>query len=99
MHPILYPFGSKERWLTYVNRWMSNDPQQLKQCSDLLDRQLIPILRGSELADYLGISPKLLTHMAKQPSKYYRKFTILKKSGGQRQITAPRVFLKVVQRY
>jgi retron-type reverse transcriptase len=37
--------------------------------------------------------------MAKDPRKYYRPFSIPKKNGTFRQIDAPRVFLKTVQRY
>src|ERR1044071_6507260 len=99
MHPILYPFGSKERWLTYLNRWITSDAHQLSLCGSLLDKGMVPLTKGSELADYLGISPKLVTHMAKEPRRYYAKFFVLKKNGKPRQITAPRVFLKVVQRY
>lgn len=47
----------------------------------------------------IGISPKLLHKMAIRPRRYYRSFTIKKKSGGVRTIDAPRVFLKVVQKY
>jgi RNA-directed DNA polymerase len=97
MLPALYPFESKERWLEVAPAFFGDESRAL--VSDLLDRRLIPIINGPEIALYLGISPRLVSRMAISPSSYYRTFQIQKKSGGQRSITAPRVFLKTVQRY
>lgn len=49
------------------------------------------------IASCIGISHGLLTAMIKSPSRYYRQFNLKKKSGGERQILAPRKFMKVVQ--
>ena len=49
----------------------------------------------------LGISRQLIHNMTKSniQHNYYREFSIKKKSGGTRKIQAPRIFLKVVQRF
>ena len=97
MLPALYPFGTKERWLEVTPAFFGDVDKEL--ISQLLDKNLIPVLRGPEIAIYLGVSPKLLSHMVKRPVRYYNSFEIRKKNGQQRLITAPRVFLKTVQRY
>ncbi len=97
MLPALYPFNSKERWLEAAPAFFGGDEQP--QVTRLLDERLIPVIRGPEIAIYLGVSPKLISHMVKYPNRYYRAFEIQKKNGQTRLITAPRVFLKTVQRY
>lgn len=101
MHPFpfLYPFGSQERWTSYLEHSIKWPKTDLTVARRLLKKNLLPLCRGSEIAAYLGISAKLVGHMVIAPHKYYRTFTIEKRSGGKRQITAPRVFLKTVQRY
>jgi len=97
MLSALYPFGSKQRWLEAAPAFFGDADKEL--IGQLLDKNLIPVLRGPEIAIYLGVSPKLLSHMVKRPVRYYNSFEIRKKNGQQRLITAPRVFLKTVQRY
>jgi hypothetical protein len=53
----------------------------------------------SDLGFALGISPRLLTSFMHRPTKHYREFTIGKRGGGDRLISSPRVFLKVVQHW
>jgi RNA-directed DNA polymerase len=65
----------------------------------LLVRGLPPLISPTVFAFILGISPKLITAMGRSPEKYYRRFTIPKKTGGERTILAPRTFLKAVQYY
>ena len=47
----------------------------------------------------LGVSSSLIGSILKYTDRYYREFTIPKKAGKVRKITAPRVFLKVIQRF
>jgi RNA-directed DNA polymerase len=97
MLPALYPFLSKDRWLEVAPAFFGDE--SLPVITDLVDRRLIPLIDGPEIALYLGISPRLVSRMAIDPRSYYRSFHIQKRNGGQRLITAPRVFLKTVQRY
>ncbi len=65
----------------------------------LVDKGLPPLVSIRVMGVILGINPKLITAMAKFPKRYYRAFMIHKKSGWDRMICAPRVFLKTIQRY
>jgi len=97
MLPALYPFGTPERWLEVAPAFFGDRGVVLAR--QLLAKGVIPLQTGPELALYLGISPKLISHMVMRPNRYYREFEIPKKNGGRRVIMAPRVFLKTVQRY
>lgn len=67
----------------------------------------LQVAAGSKVGDadflslglQIGVSPKLLHRMAIKPRHYYRSFPLKKRSGDYRIINAPRVFLKVVQKY
>ncbi|MGD0624084.1 MAG: retron St85 family RNA-directed DNA polymerase [Thermodesulfobacteriota bacterium] len=98
-HPFLYPFKSKERWLSYLRNCLNWNEEELGKAESLLDKKIIPVLFGPEIANFMGVSTKLVSHMAIMPNKYYRSFKIKKKTGKFRTITAPRVFLKTIQRY
>lgn len=56
-----------------------------------------PLLDIRSLAHLIGVSPKLLSWVVLNPQKNYRTFTISKRCGGDRMISSPRVFLKVIQ--
>lgn len=64
-----------------------------------MGRGLPPITSPTVLALILGVSPKLITSMGRAPDRYYRRFVIRKRDGGERTIQAPRTFLKAVQYY
>jgi len=51
----------------------------------------------TDLALGIGVSPRLISSFMFDASDHYRKFSISKKSGGERTIHAPRTMLKVVQ--
>ncbi|PYL74384.1 MAG: hypothetical protein DMF26_11255 [Verrucomicrobia bacterium] len=97
MLPALYPFGTAQRWLEVAPAFF--DETGVAQAQQLLEKGVIPVQLGPEIAIYLGVSPKLVSHMVIRPSRYYNTFEITKKNGSRRLITAPRVFLKTVQRY
>jgi len=65
----------------------------------LVSRNLPPVVSAAALGAILGVNPKLLTAMARFAPRYYRVFAVKKRSGGTRQIVAPRTFLKTVQLY
>ncbi len=65
----------------------------------LIDKGLPPLVSIRAMGVILGINPKLITAMARFPKRNYRAFMMRKKSGGDRMICAPRVFLKTIQRY
>jgi RNA-directed DNA polymerase len=65
----------------------------------LVSQRIPPLLTPGALGFALGVSPKLITAMARFPDRYYRHFKIKKRDGGQRLISAPRTFLKTVQKF
>jgi RNA-directed DNA polymerase len=99
MYPTLFPLLTREPWLGYLRTLGVQSPTEIANAEALLSRGIIPIVHSSDLGYYLGISPRLVGHMATEPQRYYRKFNIPKKNGSLREILAPRVFLKTVQRY
>jgi Reverse transcriptase (RNA-dependent DNA polymerase) len=52
-----------------------------------------------ELALCIGVSPGLLRSIVFRKARHYRRFTIPKRSGGIREILAPRVYLKTIQKW
>jgi len=62
-----------------------------------IQKGLPPVVRPHVLALALGVSPQLISAMSIHPARYYRRFMLPKRSGGMRNISTPRVFLKVVQ--
>lgn len=54
-------------------------------------------LSVTDLALAIGISPRLVTSFIHKPENHYRVFSIGKRGGGERTISSPRLFLKVVQ--
>lgn len=51
----------------------------------------------TDLALAIGVTPRLITSLLHATHKYYRQFNIGKRGGGERPISAPRTFLKVIQ--
>src|ERR1700758_2420222 len=62
-----------------------------KLFDDLVRHGVPPVVNPKFFAYMLGVSPKLLYAMAHVPDRYYRKFTIPKRTGGARTISSPRV--------
>lgn len=65
----------------------------------LMSRDLPPIFDFSHLCYILGVSNEELAALIFSPQSFYRTFTIPKRSGGQREITAPYPSMKSVQRW
>jgi hypothetical protein len=59
---------------------------------------LPPIISRDSLAVMLGLNPGLLWSFEKRPHKYYRHF-IIKKGTGVRHIYAPKVAIKMIQKW
>jgi RNA-directed DNA polymerase len=65
----------------------------------LVSKGLPPLVSIRAMGLILGVNPKLITSIARFPKRNYRAFMMPKRSGGDRMICAPRVFLKTIQRF
>jgi len=64
----------------------------------LVSRKLPPVVSTRCLATLFGYSPRFMHAIYSNPEKYYSAFTI-KKGSKKREIQAPRVALKVIQKW
>ena len=56
-----------------------------------------PVVNEGALPLFLGISPKTVFSIRRNPHKHYRSFALKKKDGTKREIDTPRTYLKVIQ--
>lgn len=92
-----------------VNRWkeaIETSPCKTKEkamlfqyVTDMLNRGGVIIINAFHLARLIGIEEDTLNQMIVLPDHFYRTFTIPKRSGGERQISAPYPALMMVQKW
>ena len=82
-----------------MGRELGLDPQELARAAELLAKDFPPLTRRAWLPFLFGVSPKLIGDMSARGDRYYRRFRIIKKAGGYRNIVTPRRFLKTIQRW
>lgn len=75
--------------------WGPNEIDDAKRVTEL---GLPPVTSVMALATMLGLNPGLVWSIRHRPHRYYRSFNI-PKGRGVRQIDAPRVLLKVIQKW
>lgn len=75
--------------------WAPNEADEAKRVIEL---GLPPVTSVVALATMLGLNPGLIWSIRHRPHRYYRSFNI-PKGRGVRQIDAPRVLLKVIQKW
>lgn len=91
-----FAFSSMEDFLAALRDDVS--PEVIEQIEYLSAKGLPPVLSEETLATMLGINAGIVWSFANRSNKHYRTFTI-PKGQGQRTITAPRVGLKVLQKW
>lgn len=74
------------------------DDYQIGRIDALVGKGLPPIVSRSALAAMFGVSPGLIWSFISRPKRYYRIFEI-PKGRGSRVIHAPRVALKIIQKW
>lgn len=76
----------------------ANYPEDVARCTAFLNEHNVPFLESIEhLACYLGLAPALIRQILHKPGYHYRRFSIPKGNGEQREIFTPRSYLKVIQ--
>jgi RNA-directed DNA polymerase len=94
--PLLLYFDSIEQYLRALES--DGDRERGGRVRRLHSLGLPPIENVQDLATLFGYSPSFLMSMAKRPNRYYRTFQI-PKGTTTRTIKAPRVALKLMQRW
>lgn len=96
LHSQYFVFSRREELERALDGLVSDDElQELRRLSDL---GLPPITSELTLATMLGVNSGLIWSFINRPAKHYDEFQI-PKGKGRRRITAPRVALKVVQKW
>lgn len=73
-------------------------PEEKDLAVEFAERTGLPYVENSKhVAAYLGVSPSLIRQIIHRPSYHYRVFTLKKTDGGERKISTPKTYLKVVQ--
>lgn len=74
------------------------DIQELERIDVLLAAGHMPVTSKEVLATMLGVNPGIIWSFINKPGRYYRRFSI-PKGKGKREILAPKVGLKVIQKW
>ena len=77
---------------------ISISPQDAEEIKYLSNRGLPPVVSREVLATIVGVNSGMIWSMERNARKYYRSF-IIPKGTGQRQIYAPRIALKIIQKW
>jgi RNA-directed DNA polymerase len=94
--PLLVSFESLDRYLLALGD--EETEKHGPQIGQLVSQNLPPIVSIRCLAALFGFSPSLVGAMYAKPENYYRDFQI-RKGKKLRNIVAPRVALKVIQKW
>lgn len=92
--PLLLSFQDSKSLTEAMNH--GDTVNQINEIERLLAVGLPPVISHSSLATMLGVSVNIIQYIVRHPSKMYDAFE-LKKGRKVRQISAPRVALKVIQ--
>lgn len=84
--------------LPHLRTTLGWHPATIRAAEALWSRGLPPLGSVDTLPYIFGISPALVQHMRRRPETYYQTFNI-PKHNGRRRIDAPRVALKIIQRW
>lgn len=94
--PLLVSFTELDN---YINALSTNNQMLYKdQIESLFERKLPPIVSVVTLSLLFGFSPSFVMALINNSSKQYRSF-VIKKGKKKREIQAPKVGLKVIQKW
>lgn len=92
----------KKQWYEFyeIRGIAEQDKEYYRQyVSALIDKGVPPIVDFDHLCLLLGYEKEFVSSVVNHPNSFYRIFTIPKKAGGKREITAPYPALKDMQRW
>jgi RNA-directed DNA polymerase len=96
LHSLFFQFKSfDELSRALANAW---EPSEANEARRVMELGLPPATSVIALATMLGLNPGLVWSMRHRPHRYYRSFSI-PKGKGIRNIDAPRILLKIIQKW
>ena len=90
------------RWQLAINASSCTQKEKtmlLQYVTDILNREGVIIINASHLAQLIGLDENVLNQMINAPDRFYRSFSIPKRSGGERLISAPYPSLMMAQHW
>ena len=97
--PLLVSYPTNAAVVRAMSRELALPSEERALALDLLGQGLPPLTRREWIPFLFGVSPKIVGAMEVRSERYYRRFSLPKRSGGRRQIVTPRRFLKTIQRW
>lgn len=94
--PLLVSFSNSKQYIQALGSEI--EEEYIDQIQHLIDECLPPVVSIRCLATLFGLSPSIIGALVKKPEKFYRTFNI-PKGKSQRTIQAPKIALKVIQRW
>lgn len=94
--PLLVSYSSLDDYLAALQPDLRQ--QYGSQVSDLVDKGLPPVVSSHCLGTLFGYTPQFVNAMMARNWRYYRTFKV-PKGKGKREITAPKVGLKAIQKW
>jgi len=91
-----FSFSEKSDFLKAVKSVVDED--ELTRIHTLIEGGHLPITSKEVLATMLGVNPRIVWSMINRPGRHYRRFSI-PKGKEQRVILAPKIGLKVIQKW
>lgn len=91
-----FSFSNEKEFLSAVSEVIDVDERRLVE--SLIERNLIPATSMEVLACIFGLNTGIVWSFLRRTDKHYRKFSI-QKGKGFRSIVAPRIGLKIIQKW
>ena len=95
--PLFISFHNLDNYLNALGESLRNQYQA--DIKKLIDKKLPPIVSISCLSVLFGYSTSFMGAIFRKPENYYRIFKIKKSNNNLREIQAPKVALKVLQKW
>jgi hypothetical protein len=91
-------YYAEPRFSDYIAFANAYFPEEKDLAAEFAERTRLPYVESSKhVAAYLGVSPSLVRQIMHNPSYHYREFPLQKANGGERKISTPKTYLKVIQ--
>lgn len=97
--PLLIRLENIDNPIEIISQDLNFSAEETNLARALIGQGLPPLANPAVLPYLFGISHQLVGYIEKFPERFYRTFTLPKKTGGSRTIVAPRRVLKTIQRW